>query len=289
MKRVIALGFFDGVHIGHGALLKRTSEIAEELGAYPAVMTFDVPPMKSVELITSPAERAALIREQYGIEDIILLHFDEKMRRMLWNDFILMLRDRYDAVCLVAGYDFRFGYMGDGDSEKLKSECAALGLGSEIVGKVELCGEAVTSTRIRELIAQGDLEKAAKFLGHPFFVSGQVAHGRRIGHALGAPTVNLTPPEGKLLPARGVYATRTVIDIGETFCGITNVGVRPTVSDSGRVSIETHLFDFDADLYGREIKVEFLKFLRGELKFPNTNELQAQIELDRIAAQKYFE
>ncbi len=289
MKRVIALGFFDGVHIGHGALLKRTSEIAEELGAYPAVMTFDVPPMKSVELITSPAERADIIRRQYGIEDIILLHFDDKLRRMRWNDFILMLRDRYDAVCLVAGYDFRFGYMGDGDSEKLKSECAALGLGSEIVGKVELCGEAVTSTRIRELIAQGDLEKAAKFLGHPFFVSGQVAHGRRIGHALGAPTVNLTPPEGKLLPARGVYATRTVIDIGETFCGITNVGVRPTVSDSGRVSIETHLFDFDADLYGREIKVEFLKFLRGELKFPNTNELQAQIELDRIAAQKYFE
>ncbi len=124
MKRVIALGFFDGVHIGHGALLKRTSEIAEELGAYPAVMTFDVPPMKSVELITSPAERADIIRRQYGIEDIILLHFDEKMRRMLWNDFILMLRDRYDAVCLVAGYDFRFGYMGDGDSEKLKSECA---------------------------------------------------------------------------------------------------------------------------------------------------------------------
>ena len=289
MKRVIALGFFDGVHIGHGALLKRTAELAEELGALPSVMTFDIPPMKSVELITSPAERAALIRGQYGIEDIILLHFDDKLQRMRWNDFILMLRDRYDAVCLVAGYDFRFGYMGEGDSVKLKSECAALGLGSEIVGKVELCGEAVTSTRIRELIAQGNIEHAAEFLGHPFSVSGQVAHGRRIGHALGAPTVNLTPPEGKLLPARGVYATRTVIDSGETFCGITNVGVRPTVSDSGRVSIETHLFDFDADLYGREIKVEFLKFLRGELKFPNTNELQAQIELDRIAAQKYFE
>ena len=289
MKRVIALGFFDGVHIGHGALLKRAAELAEELGALPSVMTFDIPPMKSVELITSPAERAAIIHEQYGIDDIILLHFDEELRKMRWNDFILMLREKYGAVCLVAGYDFRFGYMGEGDSEKLKTQCAALGLGSEIIGKVELCGEAVTSTRIRELIAQGDLEKAAEYLGHPFSISGRVAHGRRIGHALGAPTVNLTPPMGKLLPARGVYASRTVLDSGEAFCGITNVGVRPTVSDSGIVSIETHLFDFDADLYGREIKVEFLKFLRGERRFSDISELRAQIELDGAAAQKYFE
>ncbi len=289
MERVIALGFFDGVHIGHGALLKKTREIAAKLNIIPSVITFDVPPMKNVELLTSPADRKELISQLYGVDDVILLHFDKQLRNTEWYDFVTVLRDYYGARHLVAGYDFRFGRGGMGNAGRLIQKCAELSVGCDIIGKIELCGEAVTSTGIREMIRAGNLEKAALFLGHPFSLSGSVCHGRGLGHALGVPTVNVSPSSGMILPPHGVYVTRTHLSGGGSFESVTNVGVRPTVSKSGRISVETNLFSFSGDLYEEHVRIDFLKFLREERSFADLDSLKAQIELDEKAAKAYFE
>ena len=168
---VIALGFFDGVHIGHGALLRRTVERAGQLGIKPAVVTFDRPPKEvvtgqPVALINSPQERQDLIRRLYGIEQVIFAPFDEKMMTMPWQDFITeVLVKQYGAVHLVAGHDYHFGHKNEGDPEKLQQKCAELGLGCDIIPKVELHGTTVSSTLIRALIEQGDVAQAAAYIG----------------------------------------------------------------------------------------------------------------------------
>lgn len=289
MERVIALGFFDGVHIAHGALLKKTFEIAGKLNILPSVITFDVPPMKDVELLTSPEDRLELISRIYGINDVILLHFDDSLKHMEWYDFLTMLRDDYGARHLVAGYDFRFGRNGAGNAELLSEKCAELSVGCDVIGKVELCGEAVTSTGIREMIRRGDVEMASLFLGHPFSLSGTVLHGRGLGHSFGVPTVNISPAPGIILPKHGVYITRSHLAGGGSFESVTNIGVRPTVSKSGRVSVETNLFSFCGDLYDDRIRIDLLKFLREEQTFSDVEMLKAQIELDEQKAKAYFE
>ena len=184
---VIALGFFDGVHLGHGALLRKTAERARELGVTPAAFTFDRSPKEfvtgvPVPLLTSAAERAEIIREYYGIGTVFVEPFDRAMMTMPWEDFITeLLVKKYRAVHLVAGHDFRFGYKNEGDPEKLREKCRALGLGCDIIPKVELDGVTVSSTYIRSLIEAGEVERAARFLGHPHRMSGTVRHGEGIG------------------------------------------------------------------------------------------------------------
>lgn len=172
MKRVIALGFFDGVHLGHQALLRRTVEVAQGLGAIPAACTFDVHPAsviahEQVPLLTTPAERAELMRE-LGIEEVIITPFHEPMMTMPWDKFVTgYLVGQCDACHLVAGQDHRFGYRGGGTADKLQTLCGELGIGCDIVSKVEVDGVTVSSTYIRELVAAGEMERAERFLGHP--------------------------------------------------------------------------------------------------------------------------
>ena len=269
---VIALGFFDGVHLGHGALLRKTAERARELGVTPAAFTFDRSPKEfvtgvPVPLLTSAAERAEIIREYYGIGTVFVEPFDRAMMTMPWEDFITeLLVKKYRAVHLVAGHDFRFGYKNQGDPEKLCEKCRALGLGCDIIPKVELDGVTVSSTYIRSLIEAGEVERAARFLGHP--------HRRKRLF----PTANLVPDAHIIVPKRGVYATRAHLPDGTEYVGVTNVGVRPTVSEANRVTVETYLVDFDGDLYGQELRLDFCAYLRPEKKFPSTRELH-----DRIA------
>ena len=205
-KRVIALGFFDGVHLGHAALLRRVTEVARELDAVPAALTFHPHPDsvvrgEEVKLITSPEGRADLMRRVYGIKDVIVVPFDEKTMQMPWEDFVTdCLLERNGAVHLVAGHDFRFGYRGQGTPERLQAKCAELGIGCDIVPKVEMDGITVSSSYIRTLIADGDVERANQFLGHPYTLVGEVGHGKKLGRVLGFPTVNLTFPEGALTP-----------------------------------------------------------------------------------------
>jgi len=290
-KTVIALGFFDGVHIGHGALLRRSVERARELGAMPAAFTFDRAPKEfvtgvSVPLLTSAAERAALIREVYGIERTIVAPFDNAMMTMPWRSFLELLVSRYGAAHLVAGHDYRFGYKNEGTPEILRTWCAEHGLGCDIIPRVELRGVTVSSTYIRTLVEAGDMEGAAAFLGHPYAVTGTVKHGKHLGTEALFPTVNLMPEPWRVLPRFGVYAVRVALSEGSEYAGVTNVGIRPTIVDDNRVTIETNLIGFDGDLYGRELRVLFRRFLRQEKKFDSMAELHRQIERDIVEAQQ---
>lgn len=292
---VIALGFFDGVHIGHGALLRRTAERAQQLGIKPAVVTFDRPPKEvvtgqPVALINSPQERHDLIRRLYGIEQVIFASFDEKMMTMPWQDFITeVLVKQYGAVHLVAGHDYHFGHKNEGDPEKLQQKCAELGLGCDIIPKVELHGTTVSSTLIRALIEQGDVAQAAAYLGHPHTMRQTVQHGKRLGRTIGIPTINLAVPDHVLTPKRGVYVSRVCLENGKSYPGVTNVGVRPTVSQSGIVSVETFLLGFDGDLYGQTVRLEFFRRLREERPFGSLEELKNQIQKDVAASYAYFQ
>ena len=206
---VIALGFFDGVHRGHGALLSKTVERARELGVTPAVFTFDRPPKevvtgKPVYLINSPEDRRGLIERIYGIRDVILAPFDQAMMTMRWEDYIRMLIRDYGAVHFVAGHDHHFGHKNEGNPELLQAKCRELGLGCDIIPKVEIEGITVSSTYIRSLVQAGDMERAALFLGHPHCLSQTVGHGFHFGRTIGIPTVNLTVPGHVLVPGRGV-------------------------------------------------------------------------------------
>lgn len=293
-RRVIALGFFDGVHLGHGALLRTVKETAERLEALPCAFTFDRSPAavitgQTIPLLSTVKDRVRLMRRCYGIREVVVAHFDA-MQRMDWEDFVQYLAEDLGAVHVVAGHDFHFGYMGRGNPQRLKEKCARLGLGCDIIRKVERDGITVSSTYIRGLVAQGEMERAAQFLGHPHSLTQQVTHGKGIGHsALGFPTVNLRVPEGVIVPAFGVYATRVCFG-GQYWSAVTNVGVRPTVQDNdGHVTVEGFILDFDGDLYGQRVRMEFYKRLREERKFPSIEALAEEIRKNAQETREYFE
>jgi len=291
---VTALGFFDGVHLGHGSLLRRVAEVAARQGAVPAAVTFDVHPESvimgvPVPLLNSPADRADLMRRLYGIEEVIVERFDRRMMKMPWQEFISdYLVARRGVVHVVAGHDFHFGYKGEGNPQRLREQCARLGVGCDIVQKVELGGITVSSTYIRTLIAQGEMEQANTFLGHPHILTDTVSHGKKLGSSLGFPTVNLRVPPDVLVPAHGVYASRAVFENGESRMAVTNVGVRPTVDDDHRLNVESFLLDFDGNLYGKTIRVEFYSFLREERRFASIDHLRAEISRNVQQTRDYF-
>lgn len=294
MKRVIALGFFDGVHRGHGELLKKTRQRAEEIGAMPSVLSFDVHPdtlvfKKEVPLINSAIGREDIIRRYYGIDNVVFLHFNQHVMHMPWKEFIDSLIAELNIAWIVVGHDFCFGYKGEGTAARLREYCEGRGIGCDIIPALSVDGRVVSSTYIRELIADGDIETANRFLGHPHTLSDTVHSGYHLGTDLDAPTINMYFPDGVLVPRHGVYATRVIIEDGSGYIAVTNVGVRPTVSSSGRVSVESHLLDYSGNLYGRQARVEFYAFLRGEVKFGSYEELAAQIKKDAASARAYFE
>lgn len=293
-KRAIALGFFDGVHAGHGELLKMTRRRADEIGATPSVLSFDVHPdtlvfHRDVPLINSAIGREELIRRCYGIDNVVFLHFNQHMMRMPWQQFISSLVDELSIAWVIVGHDFCFGYKGEGTAERLKEYCAEHGIGCDIIPALKMDGRIVSSTYIRELIAAGDIETANRFLGHPHTLSDTVHSGYHLGTNLGAPTINMYFPDGVLVPKHGVYATKVILEDDSRYIAVTNVGVRPTVTDSDRVSVESHLLDYSGNLYGRQARVEFYSFLRGEVKFASYEELSNQIRRDAAAARAYFE
>ena len=292
-KRVIALGFFDGVHNGHGALLRRVTERAGALDAVPAAFTFDTHPEslilgRATPLLSTPEDRAGLMRRLYGIQDVIVAHYDQQMMKTPWEAFItdFLVRDQR-AVHLVAGHDFRFGYRGEGNPERLRLKCRELGLGCDIIHPVVQEGITVSSTYIRTLVAQGEMERARAFLGHPHTLTGTVVHGKKLGSALGFPTINLSIPAGLLVPALGVYAARVWVE-EQPYAAVTNVGRRPTVDDGDGLTVEAFLLDFDGDLYGRTVRLELFKFLRPEEKFPSFEALHDEVMRNAQQTRTYF-
>lgn len=293
-ERVIALGFFDGVHLGHGALLRRAVEEAKKRGCESAVFTFDRPPKEVITgvpcpLINSPEDRAALVKRLYGIDEMLMVPFDDEMRTTPWDRFVTdILVGRYGAVHLVAGHDHHFGHKNQGSPELLREKCAELGLGCDIIPAVTIGGITVSSTHIRKLLEEGDVETARAFLGHPHVLTQTVGHGRQLGRTIGIPTANLVAPPHVLLPRRGVYAAKITLPDGRAFGGVTNVGVRPTVNNGQDVTVEPWILDFDGDLYGQAIRVEFYRRLRDERKFDSLAALRSQIETDAVKTREAY-
>lgn len=288
-KKIYALGFFDGVHLGHQALLARCCALARELGVGTAAITFDAHPMhvtgrQTPPLLTDIADREALLRH-YGMEEILVLSVTKEVMSTSWEQFLeTLLSD--GAVGFVCGDDFHFGARGAGDAAHLAQFCAAHGIVCEIVPEQTLDGRRISSSYIRTQLTCGDMATAVRFLGHPHVLSGEVVHGQHIGQSIGVPTANLRLPEAVICPKFGVYICRCMIG-GRAFPAVTNVGTRPTVSGTG-VTVEPWLIGYEGDLYGAHITLEFLRFLRGEEKFPSLEALRAQIERDKAQTQAYF-
>ena len=282
-KTVYALGFFDGVHLGHGQLLSACRCLADELSCDAGVVTFSSHPDALVTgispgLINTLRDRDVLLREKYNMDTVITLPFDRQMMLCPWQDFFQRLLEEFGAAGLVCGEDFRFGHRGEGNASRLLSACRERGIPCIVVPQQRLDGVTVSSTYIRDLIEMGLVEHAVRFLGHPHILTGQVVHGHQLGRRLGFPTANLMLPKELVIPKFGVYACRCAID-GVRYPAVTNVGTRPTVAGVG-VTVETWILGYSGDLYGREIRLEFLKFLRPELKFPDLEALQQAVRQD---------
>ena len=292
-KRAMALGFFDGVHIGHAALLDKTKQRAAEIDAMPSVLTFDVHPdtlvfNAEVPLINSAIGRKNIINRCFGIDNVVFIHFNQKVMHMDWREFIDELINELDIAWLVVGHDFCFGYKGLGTAPRLKEYCAEKGVGCDIIEPVCRDGIVVSSTEIRKLIQNGEIEKANEYLGHPHMLSDTVRSGYHLGTKMGTPTINMKIPEGVIIPRHGVYAAKVILDDGSEHISVTNVGVRPTVSDAGAVSVESFILDFDGNLYDKQARVEFFSFLRDERKFDDISSLGEQIKCDAEKARAYF-
>lgn len=279
-KTIYALGFFDGVHIGHGALLSACRRLAAEQGCAAGVVTFATHPDTLVlgntpRLIMTLQDREWILREKFHMDVVQTLPFDARMRAMPWRDFLEMLMDGYGAAGFVCGGDFRFGRMGQGNAPLLAGFCAERGLPCAVIPEQAIGGIRVSSTYIRRQIETGDMATAVKFLGHPHILSGQVIHGHRLGRRLGIPTANLRLADGLAVPKFGVYACRALVE-GKTYPAVTNIGTRPTV-DGQDITVEPWILDYAGDLYGQKIILELYQFLRPEQKFPSLEALQEEI------------
>ena len=288
---VISLGKFDGIHRGHNRLMEYLDE-GKKQGLCSVIFTFDIPPAARVEkknlpkVLTTNEEKRHLF-ETRGIDYLIECPFTPEVMHMEPEAFVCMLVERFGVRRLVAGTDFHFGHNRRGDYRLLEALSSSLGYEVKIVKKVQEYGRDISSTFIREEVASGNIKRANHLLGYPYFVQGTVVHGNQIGRTINVPTANVLPPQEKLLPPFGVYVTRTLVD-GIAYGGITNVGRKPTVGTENPVGVETNLFDFERDIYGKEIRVEFLAPVRKERKFASLEDLTEQLQKDIAYGREYY-
>jgi riboflavin kinase/FMN adenylyltransferase len=279
------IGVFDGVHRGHQAILKPLVEQAHAAGAPAVVVTFFPHPVVVLRgisepvYLTTPDERAQLL-EELGVDAVVTLTFDRALAGLSAEEFMRQMRAALGLRQLWVGSDFALGRNRQGDVPTLRALGEQLGYQLHVTGEVNLDGERVSSSRIRALLREGAAQAAAEMLGRPYALEGTVVHGDGRGRLLGFPTANIAYWEGKITPAYGVYATWTVVE-GERRASVTSVGVRPTFDPPGSPPrVEAFLMDFDADLYDRPARVEFLKFLRPELRFNSAQALIDQMVRD---------
>lgn len=288
-----AIGMFDGVHRGHRHLLECVREEALRRGLRPAVVTFAAHPSEvttpdcPVSMLTGVEERTALLRGE-GIERVIMLDFDERLRALTSADFIRMLHDSYGVDCLVVGFNNRFGSDRNHDFYDYCREGREIGV--ELVRATEVEGEKSSSSIIRRYLSSGQVEAAARCLGRNFTLKGTVVRGRQLGRTIGFPTANIKPSLRRAqLPGAGVYAV--MVTVPSMNCGrlpaMVNIGWRPTVNDDmSDVTIEAHIFGFDADIYGRELELEFVGRVRDERRFDSVDELKEQLGRDAEAVRR---
>lgn len=289
-KYIYALGFFDGVHLGHQALLAQCRRLATERNCHTVAITFDRHPRSLFtpdppKLLNTAADRVQLLR-RFGMEQVNILPVIHDVMSTPWEDFLNGLLEN-GAAGFVCGDDFRFGAKGEGNWEKLQLFCKERSLPCIIVPEQDLDGERISSTRIRKALESGDIAEADRLLGHPHVLTGTVVAGQALGRTIGVPTANLHLPEGILCPAFGVYACKATVD-GTTYPAVTNIGTRPTVSGEG-VTVEPWLLDFQGDMYGKTLSLEFYAYLRPEKKFADLQQLQREILKNAAETRKIFE
>lgn len=287
----VAIGKFDGVHLGHRKLIYKIIEQKNE-NLLATVFTFDTSAAaffggEERELTTITEKRH--IFEEMGVDVLIEFPLNRETAATEPDEFLhRYLAAQMRAAYICAGTDLSFGRNGAGNYSLLKEYAERYGYRTELIDKVTVDGEEVSSTRVREAIRKGRMEDAARMLGMPYSVKGVVEHGRRLGRTIGMPTANLLPEQDKLLPPNGVYYSRVTVD-DKIYKGISNVGCKPTVNTENVVGVETYLYDFDNDLYGKDITVELLAFRRPEMKFDSVDHLKRQMEADIAAGRDYAE
>lgn len=286
-----AIGKFDGVHVGHRRLLEEILA-QKKVGRKACVFTFDPPPSvlfgKTGEKELSTREEKRRLFAALGVDILIEFPLSRETAAMLPQTFVAdVLFGRMQAGFVAAGTDLSFGAGGAGDAALLKRMAAKYGVDVRIIEKVAVDGQEVSSTRVREALEAGDMQLTEHLLGMPYPVIGIVQHGNRIGRTLGMPTLNLLPPEDKLLPPLGVYYSGVWLK-GRYYKAISNVGYRPTIQEEGkRLGVETYLYDFDGDAYGEEIEVNLYAFKRPEKQFHDVEELRVQLQEDIAAGAAY--
>lgn len=281
----MTIGNFDGVHRGHRAVLRMLAESCRREGLKPLAVTFTshplelVAPSRAPHRLMSPEEKARAISAEGA--DVLMLDFNEELRKLTAARFMERLRDEYGMKLLVLGYDNTFG------SDRLSSQEDYRLIGEKLGIRVDVCTclPGISSSSLRRELTAGNVEKAEEGLGYPYRISGTVIHGDRIGHTLGFPTANLRPDDpARLIPADGVYAGFAELNDGKMHPAVINIGVRPTVTSSGEKRIEAHLPGFSRDIYGEPMTLHFIARLRGEKKMTGPEELRETIEADIASA-----
>lgn len=289
---VVTLGKFDGIHKGHRKLIEEAKRIASENGLQLVVFSFCVSeghsyPYMDSEHITTFEERESIF-EQMGVDVFIEYPFDDEVARTEPIKFVEnVLAKKIKASYVVVGEDYTFGHKGQGNVELLKGLQKLFNFQAIIVNKVMYNGREIGSTWIRDEIRSGNMQNVNILLTYPYMIQGAVEYGHQRGKEWGFPTLNIYPPKDKLLPPFGVYSAHVIID-GMTFKGVTNVGIRPSLNEADRISVETNLFDFDENVYGKTIEVYLLQFQRPEMKFDSIEMLKNQINRDSEFAKEFL-
>ena len=289
----LTIGNFDGVHLGHQAMLKRLTAAARERGLAPCVMTFEPHPREFFTPDQAPARLSNLrekleLFEKFGVERAFILRFNKRFAHVSPEDFIeRILHYGLQARWVLVGDDFRFGAKRAGDFAMLQQAGQQYGFEVEAMDSVTMSGQRVSSTLVREALANGDLASAERYLGRHYSISGKVVHGESLGRKIGFPTANIQMKHNKP-PLSGIFAVE-VYGLGDKpLQGAASLGVRPTINDKGKATLEVFLFDFDGDIYNKHLHVDFLLKLRDEMKFPSLEALTAQIAADVENAKKFF-
>lgn len=290
-ESAVTLGKFDGLHRGHQKLIQKICEKKEKFHVKTIVFAFDMNPFfrqKGLvrKGITTNEERKERLSQVVDV--LVECPFDERISTMTAEDFIeKILVQTFHAKYIVVGTDFRFGFEKKGDVAMLAAYAEKNGYELTVVSKEMFGNREISSTYIREELEKGHLENVNQMLGYPYTISGMVEHGKQLGRTLGFPTLNVHPSDEKMLPPKGVYMTNTFID-GQIYHGLSNVGFKPTVADEHRMLIETFLFDYNGNAYGKEVRTQLLHYKRPEQKFDSVDELKAQIDTDIDYARDYF-
>ncbi|TCI55794.1 bifunctional riboflavin kinase/FAD synthetase [Exiguobacterium sp. SH1S21] len=286
---VMVLGFFDGVHIGHQAVIEHAKQHAEQLDVPVTVVTFDPHPKQvlsnnadAVRYIT-PLKRKLQRIAALGVERCLVLTFTKQLASLSPQQFVDDYLIGAGAVHVTAGFDYSYGKFGEGTMETMPYHARGR-FTTSVVAEQTSDGDKVSSTRIRKLLGAGSVDLASELLGAPYVICGEVIHGDARGRTIGYPTANMVMDASYVMPRLGVYATRVRLEDGRTFDAMTNVGRRPTFYDTGDVSIESHLFDFSEDLYGQLLEIEWVHYLRDERAFDGLDSLIAQLKQDETAA-----